>query len=208
MGIAVMLESARALSNLTKAPRRSAVFLATTAEESGELGADYFVRNPASADISVVANVNVDLPMFLFPMNTITTWGAERTSFDVAAADEVALEGFEARPFPYPGEEGDINRSDHYSFATRGIPFIWMMEGIGSSDPAVDGLAEIVAFYDDHYHQVSDDVSQPVHWDTARRYARACARVTRRIAMDDDAPTWNEGDFFGEKFGLMFPVVR
>jgi len=124
MGIAVMLESARALSNLTKAPRRSAVFLATTAEESGELGADYFVRNPASADISVVANVNVDLPMFLFPMNTITTWGAERTSFDAAAAAEVALEGFEARPYPYPGEEGDINRSDHYPFATRGIPLL------------------------------------------------------------------------------------
>jgi len=200
MGIAVMLESARALSNLTKAPRRSTVFLATTAEESGELGADYYVTNTAPADISVVANVNADLPMFLFPMNTITTWGAERTSFHVAAADEVAREGFEVRPYPYPGEEGDINRSDHYSFATRGIPFIWMMEGIGSSDATVDGLALINAFYDDHYHQVSDDLSQPVHWDTARRFARACARVTHRIAMDDDAPTWNEGDFFGTTF--------
>jgi len=208
MGIAVMLESARALSKLTVAPRRSTVFLATTAEESGLLGADYFISNPSSADKSVIANVNVDLPMFLFPMNTITTWGAERTTFEVAAASEVALEGFEAHPYPYPGEEGDINRSDQYPFAKQGIPFIWMMEGVGSSDPAVDGLAEINAFYDDHYHQVSDDSSQPVHWDTARRYARACARVTLRLGMEDQAPIWNDGDFFGEKFDLMFPVVR
>ena len=200
VGIAVMLESARALSKLTVAPRRSIAFVAATAEESGLLGSDYFVNNPAVPDASIVANINVDLPMFLFPMNTITTWGAERTSFDAAAAAEVAFEGFEARPFPYPGEEGDINRSDNYSFAKQGIPFVWMMEGVGSSDPAVDGLAEIVAFYDDHYHQVSDDLSRPVHWDTARRFARACARITRRIAMEDDAPAWNEGDFIGDKF--------
>ena len=200
-GIAVMLESARALSQLTAAPRRSIIFLATTSEENGLLGSDYFVNNPALPDTSIAANVNVDLPMFLFPMNTITTWGAERTTFEAPAAAEVALEGFEARPFPYPGEEGDINRSDQYSFAKQGIPFVWMMEGTGSSDAAVDGLARINAFYDEHYHKVSDDPSQPVDWDSARRFARACARVTHRIAMDDDVPTWNEGDFVGEKFG-------
>jgi len=202
VGVAMMLETARALSKLTTAPRRSIIFLATTLEEVGGLmGSDYFVNNPPVPGASIVANVNVDLPMLLFPMNTITTWGAERTSLDGPAAAEVALEGFEARPFPYPGEESDINRSDHYSFAKQGIPFVWMMEGTGSSDPSVDGLAEINAFYDDHYHQVSDDLSRPVHWDTAKRFARASARVTRRIAMDDDAPTWNEGDFFGTKFG-------
>jgi len=201
VGVAIMLESARALSKLTTAPRRSTVFLATTAEESGLLGADYFINNPGFSDKSVVANVNVDLPMFLFPMNTITTWGAERTTFEAAAAAEVSLEGFEALPYPYPDELGDINRSDSYPFAKQGIPFIWMMEGVGSSDAAVDGLAKINAFYDDHYHQVSDDLSRPVHWDTAVRFARACARVTRRIAMDDDAPVWNDGDFIGDKFG-------
>jgi len=201
VGIAMMLESARALSKLTTAPRRSIVFLATTGEESGLLGSDYFVNNPAVPDASIVANVNVDLPMLLFPMNTITTWGAERTTFNAPAAAEVALEGFEARPFPYPDKLGDIERSDHYSFLKQGVPFVWMMEGVGSSDATVDGLARINAFYDDHYHQVSDDLSRPVHWDSARRFARPCARVTRRIAMDDDAPTWNEGDFIGDKFG-------
>jgi hypothetical protein len=201
VGIAVMLESARALSKLTVAPRRSIAFIAVTAEESGLLGSDYFVNNLPLPGTSIIATVNVDLPMFLFPMNTMTTWGAERTTFEAAAAAEVSLEGFEARPYPYPGEEGDINRSDSYTFARQGIPFIWMMEGVGSFDAAVDGLAEINAFYDDHYHQVSDDSSRPVHWDSAVRFTRACARVARSIAMDDNAPAWNEGDFIGDKFG-------
>jgi hypothetical protein len=62
-------------------------------------------------------------------------------------------------------------------------------------------MALFKAFLDEHYHQLSDDLSRPIDWDTARRFARACARVTRRLAMDDDAPTWNEDDFLGEKFG-------
>jgi hypothetical protein len=200
MGVAVMLESARALAKLPLAPRRSIAFIAVTGEEAGSLGSDYFVNNPASPDASIVANVNVDLPMVIFPMNTITTWGAERTSFEGSAASEVFLEGFEARPFPYPNAPGEIQRSDHFSFLKQGVPFVWMMEGFGSSDSTVDAKELIDAYYDDHYHQVSDDLSQPVHWDTARRFTRASARVTRRLAMDDEAPAWKEGDFYGEKF--------
>jgi hypothetical protein len=201
VGVAIMLESARALAKLTVAPRRSIVFLAATGEETGLLGSDYFVNNSSIPKTSMVANVNVDMPQLMFQMTTITTFGAERTSFEEPAAAEVALEGFEALPDPYPDADGEIGRSDHYSFAVQGIPFIWMAEGVGSPDPGIDGMALFNAFLDEHYHQVSDDLSRPIDWDTARRFARACARVTRRLAMEDDAPAWNEGDFVGEKFG-------
>ena len=32
-------------------------------------------------------------------------------------------------------------------------------------------------------------------------YVRQLVRYTRRIAMEDEAPAWKEGDFIGEKFG-------
>ena len=200
LGVAIMLESARALAKLTVAPRRSIVFIAVTGEESGLLGSDYFVNNPTSPNSSIVANINVDMPQLLFPMNTITTYGAERSSLEGPAAAEVALEGFEARPDPYD-DESEINRGDQYSFLLQGIPFIWLAEGVGSPDPSIDGMAVFTAFLADHYHQVSDDLSQLIDWDTARRFARASARITRRIAMEDEAPVWKEGDFIGEKFG-------
>ena len=200
MGVAIMLESARALAKMTTAPRRSIVFIAVTAEETGLLGSDYFVRHPTVPQGSVVANINVDMPQLLFPMNTITTYGAERSSLEGPAAQEVTREGFEARPDPYY-DESEITRSDQYSFLLQGIPFIWLAEGVGSPDPNIEGMEVFTAFLEDHYHQVSDDESQPVDWDTARRFARAGARITRRIAMEDDAPVWNAGDFIGDKFG-------
>ena len=200
VGIAIMLESARALSKLSVTPRRSIVFIAVTGEEDGLFGSDYFVNNPTVPADSIIANINIDMPMFLFPLNTMTIYGAASSSLGDSAATEVALEGFEVRPDPYP-DEVFIGRSDQYSFALQGIPFVYLAEGVGSSDPAIDGLALGTAFLEEHYHQVSDDLSQPLDWDTARRFARATARVTRRIAMDEATPTWNKGDFFGECFG-------
>jgi len=200
VGIAIMLESAQALSKLTVAPRRSVVFIAVTGEEKGLLGSDYFAGNPTMSNATIVANVNVDMPLLMFPQNTMTIYGAENSSLGALATEEVALEGFEVGPDPYPGENS-IGRSDQYSFATHGIPFVYLSEGVGSPDPDIDGLAITKAFTEDHYHQVSDDLSLPIDWDTTHRFIRASVRVTRRIASDDAVPTWNEGDVFGERFG-------
>ena len=162
--------------------------------------ADFFANNPTVLKSSLVANVNVDMPLLSFPQNTITAYGAENSSLGEPTKAEVALEGFKVGPDPYPGDNS-IGRSDQYSFAVQGIPFIYLVAGVESPDPGIDGLAIATAFTEDRYHQLSDDLSQPLDWDTARRFTRASARLTRRIAMDDAAPTWNEGDFFGEKFG-------
>jgi len=51
-----------------------------------------------------------------------------------------------------------------------------------------------------HYHRPSDDLSRPIDWDSAVRFARANARIGLGLANDDARPTWNEDDFFGDKF--------
>ena len=52
-----------------------------------------------------------------------------------------------------------------------------------------------------HYHRPSDDLDLTVDWDSAVRFARTKARIGQLVGNDDERPTWNEGDFFGEKFG-------
>jgi hypothetical protein len=200
VGIAVMLESARALSTLSHAPRRSIVFIAVTGEEDGLFGSDYFAQNPTVAQGSLVANVNVDMPVIIYPMSTMTVYGIESSTLGPPTTEEVELEGFEIRPDEFP-EENYIGRSDQYSFATQGIPFVYLAEGVESTDPDIDGWALAIAFEENHYHQVSDDLSQPLHWESMQRFIRVSARVTRRIANEDEAPTWIEGDFFGDTFG-------
>ena len=86
------------------------------------------------------------------------------------------------------------------SGVTLGIPAVYLAEGIGSSDPAVDGRAVLDAFFATHYHQPSDDLAQPIVWETALRFARVGVRIGYRIAMEEQRPRWNEGDFFGDKF--------
>ena len=200
LGVAVTIEIARAFASLSVPPRRSIVFVAVTGEEEKLAGSDYFAHYPTVPSSAIVANVNIDMPMFLFPMNTVTGYGAEHSSLESLTTEEARKEGFEYIPAPFPAQVYFI-RSDQYSFVRQGLPSVYLAEGIGSSDPAVDGRVVLDAFFAEHYHQPSDDLSQPIEWETALRFSRAGARIGYRIAMEDQRPTWNEGDFFGEKFG-------
>ena len=200
LGVAVTIEIARAFASLSVPPRRSIVFVAVTGEEEKLAGSDYFAHYPTVPSSAIVANVNIDMPMFLFPMNTVTGYGAEHSSLEGLTTEEARKEGFEYIPDPFPDQVYFI-RSDQYSFVRQGIPSVYLAEGIGSSDLTVDGRAVLDAFFAEHYHQPSDDLSQPIEWEPALRFSRAGARIGYRIAMEDQRPTWNEGDFFGEKFG-------
>ena len=200
LGVAMTTEMARALASMTVPPRRSIVFVAVTGEEHGLLGSDYYAQYPTVPADAIVANVNIDMPLMLFPLDTAVGYGSEHSSLEALSAAEAIKEGFELEPDPYPDEVYFI-RSDQYSFVRQGIPAVYFAEGIGSSDPSVDGRAVQEEFFSTHYHYPSDDVSRPIEWETALRFTRAGARIGYRIAMDDQRPTWNEGDFFGEMFG-------
>ncbi|MDH4126592.1 MAG: M28 family metallopeptidase [Gammaproteobacteria bacterium] len=197
VGNALMIESARAL--VAAPPRRSIMFIALTGEEKGLLGSDYFAHYPTVPTDSIVANINIDMPLFLFPLADIIAFGAENSSLGAVAAEAANAEGFTLTPDPMP-EENLFVRSDQYSFVKKGVPAICLDPGMTSSDDSVDGVAVTTAFRQTHYHQPSDDLSQPIDWDSAIRFTRANARIGWSIANADARPRWNAGNFFGEMF--------
>lgn len=197
MGISLMLEAARAIA--AAPPRRSVMFIGLTAEEKGLLGSDYFAHYPTVASDSIVANVNLDMPLFLFPVDEIIGFGAEHSSLQAPMSAAADAEGFVLVPDPLP-EENYFVRSDQYSFVKKGIPASYLDVSNHSSDPDIDGEAVYEDHIKNHYHKPSDDLSRPVDWDSAVRFARANARIGLAIANDDERPSWNEGDFFGEMF--------
>ncbi|MEL7240216.1 MAG: M28 family metallopeptidase, partial [Planctomycetota bacterium] len=77
MGVATMLDVARTFAN-GEPPARTLVFLAVTAEEKGLIGADYFAHYPTIGDREIVANVNLDMPLALYPFSDVIAFGAER----------------------------------------------------------------------------------------------------------------------------------
>jgi len=199
MGVALLLEAARAFAAIAEPPRRSIMFIALTGEERGLLGSDYFAHYPTVPSGALVANVNLDMPLLLYPLADVIAFGAEHSTLEQLIEPAVAVEGLALTPDPVP-EEVLFIRSDQYSFVRQGIPSVFLVPGFTSMDPDIDGAAAFQDHLATHYHRPSDDSSRPVDWESALRFARANVRIGAAIADAGTRPEWNEGDFFGERF--------
>ena len=198
LGIAVMLEAANRLAHEAAPTKRSLLFVAVTAEEKGLLGAEWFARNPTVPVDSLVANVNMDMPMLLAPTSDVVPIGLEHSTLQPIVQQAAKEIGVSLSKDPAP-EEVVFVRSDQYAFIRAGVPAVYLDGGY----TGVDGDAKAVqdAFLRERYHQPGDDLSQPIQWADAARLAKLNARIGRLIADAPQRPQWNAGDFFGGKFG-------
>lgn len=193
-GVATMLEAARKFARSGKPPRRSVLFIANAGEEKGLRGSDYFAAHPTVREGSIVGLVNLDMPLLLYPFSDVIAFGADHSTVGKAVAGAARSMGVAVSPDPMP-KEALFVRSDHYRFVTRGIPAILLMTGYGNG-----GEAQWKDFLAHHYHQVSDDLSQPIEWDQGARYAELNYRIARDLADADQRPLWYQGDYFGDTF--------
>lgn len=198
-GVAVMLEAARMFKKSGARPKRTVAFVALTAEEKGLLGSSYLVRHPAFGGKKVVSNVNLDMPIAIYPFSDVIAFGAERSSLGPivqAAAQSMGI-ALSADPIP---QENLFTRSDHYSFVKAGIPSTFLVPGWANG-----GEAAFNEFLKNHYHKPSDDLSLPIDFNALARFADLNYRIARALADAPTAPTWVDGDFFGEKFSKPAP---
>lgn len=198
-GCAVLLEVARTFATSPERPKRSLLFLFVTAEEAGLLGSDYFACHPTIPRGEIVADVNFDGGTSLTPLRDVIAWGAEHSSLGAAVQPAASQEGFSVSPDPFP-EEGFFVRSDQFSFVEKGIPSLFVGVGVNSSQPGVDGFANLKRWLVTVYHSPKDDLSQPIHYETSARFAGFLWRLGYAIAADSQRPHWNDNDFFGRKF--------
>ncbi len=199
-GSAIVLEVARAFGAAGARPKRSIVVLFVTGEEKGLLGSDFFARYPVKAAGAVVADVNLDMPVFMTASSDIVAFGSENSTLDRLVSRAVAAEGYTLSPDPLP-EENVFVRSDQYSFVKQGIPAVYLEPGFTATDPKVNGREVFETFLHSHYHQPSDDLSLPMDLNAVARFAEANYLIARAIADDPVAPSWKPGNFFGKVFG-------
>jgi len=198
-GIATMLESARLLAEGRKPPKRSMLFLALTAEEKGLLGAYHFAAQPTVPRESLVANVNMDMPLLIGDVSDVVPIGIEHSTLQTVAQRAVAEAGLALTPDPLP-EEVVFVRSDQYPFVREGVPAIYLKSGVTLRGGG-DGLAMVKEFRSHRYHLPNDDLGQPMHWPAAAQLAHVNYRIGLAIGNDPARPAWKPGNFFGEKFG-------
>lgn len=193
-GIATLLEVARAFSQSGEQPRRSIMFLAVTAEEKGLIGSEYFAHNPTVPLESIAAAVNLDMPLLLYDFADVVAFGAEHSTLSRPIAEAARAVGVTLAPDPMP-EQNVFVRSDHYSLVKKGVPSVMIDTGYANGGEEV-----WKSFLSGNYHNVGDDLSQPIRWDAGARFARLNYLVARSIANADQRPMWYRGDFFGETF--------
>jgi peptidase M28-like protein/PA domain-containing protein len=190
-GVATTLEVARLFR--AGAPKRSVLFLIDTAEEKGLIGAEYFARNPTVPPGSIVADVDLDMPILTYDFTDVTAFGADRSSIGPSVKRAAARMHVELSPDPMP-DEGIFTRSDHYRFVEQGVPAVFLATGFANG-----GEAAYRDFLARHYHRPSDDLSQAIRYEAGAKFARLNYEITRELA-DEARPEWNKGDFFAEKF--------
>jgi Zn-dependent M28 family amino/carboxypeptidase len=199
-GVAILLEVARAYRSLSVAPKRSIAIAVVTGEESGLLGSDYFATNP-TVEGKIVANLALDMPFFFHPILDIVPYGVQHSSLSVHAERATKMLNLKISPDPFP-EQVVFVRSDHFSFIKKGIPALFIKSGFMTSpSDTVDRAKSDVAWRSTTYHTPQDDMSQAFDFSGAATHVKVNFLIGLFTANADQAPTWNKGDFFGDRFG-------
>jgi len=200
-GSSIMMEVARAYVESGAKPRRSIIFTAVTAEEKGLLGAEYFATFPTVEKSKIVGNVNVDMPLILYDFVDVIAFGADRSSLGPIVDRAVSQIGIKLIEDPIP-EQGLFTRSDHYRFVQQGVPAVFLVTGFGDT-PDGDNGGEIFNNWlrGGGYHSPRDQITLPIRYDAAAKFGLINYLILKEIADGNEAPKWNDGDFFGETFG-------
>ncbi len=180
-GTSTVLEIAEAFQlakEMGVGPRRSVLCLLVTGEEKGLLGSKYYGENPIFPLENTVVNVNIDMvgrvaDKYKENPNYIYVIGSDRLSTDLHKINETANQKYSQLVLDYKfNSEQDPNRyyyrSDHYTFAKKGIPAIFFFNGTH-----------------DDYHRTSDTIEK-IEFDVLEKRGRLFFHTAWELANRDD----------------------
>jgi hypothetical protein len=180
-GTVAIMSIARAFAAGPK-PKRSLLFVWHAGEETGLLGSRYMADHPVVGDINkIVAQLNMDMVgrnQDNDPANSnmVLVVGADRISTELHNINEDANASLQ-KPLTLdysmndPADRESIyTRSDHYSYAAKGVPIVFYFTGLHPD-----------------YHRPSDTVEK-INFEKLRRIAMLAHETGRRVANADKAP--------------------
>ena len=191
-GVAAVIETARLLKASGVKTKRSVIFVAVTAEEKGLLGSRYFAGRPTVPFKQIVANINLDMFLPLYPLKVIEVQGFAESSLGESVRAAAKTLGVEVQTDREP-EQNRFIRSDQYSFIRKGVPALAFKFGYESGSPEETIRRNWVR---DVYHQPADDTKQTVNLEAAATFNRVIMTLLQRVANDTARPTWNADSFF------------
>jgi len=188
-GVAGLVALAEAASKAGPA-RRSQVYLAVTAEESGLLGSKFYAENPVYPLAQTVGGVNMDALNMNGRTRDFVLTGAGKSELEDLARPLIAAQGRVVVPEPSP-EKGYYYRSDHFSFARLGVP---MLDGTSGEDLVNGGVAAGRAAAEDYtanrYHKPGDEYREDWDWSGTMADLQLYYALGRELADGTMWPNW------------------
>ena len=179
-GTVALMALAKAFADGPK-PKRSLLFVWHTGEEGGLFGSRYMAAHPVVPIEQVAAQLNIDMigrnrcddPA---ESNTVYVVGSDRISSELHNLNEEANASLRT-PLTLSYELNDpsdlesiYTRSDHYSYATRGVPIVFYHTGLHRD-----------------YHYVTDEVDK-IDFGKIARIAELVHATAMRVGNLDRLP--------------------
>ncbi|MBN8704314.1 MAG: M28 family peptidase [Bacteroidetes bacterium] len=193
MGVAVTLEMARILNLPENKPKRTIIFILTTGEEKGLLGSQYHTIHPVFPLYKTTANINIDGISAFDEFSDVIGVGSELS--DLGQILEKVLENMKLELSGTPASQigtESFYRSDHFAFASAGIPSLSLFEGTHYLN-LNEAEAEQIKFSWDQtiYHSPFDDLSQPVNWQAVLQHSNLIYKMIKETADYEGDIEWN-----------------
>ena len=179
-GTVAVMALARAFAQGPR-PKRSVLFVFHAGEEAGLLGSRYYVDHPTVPVEQIVAQLNIDMigrnrDNKDSEANVVYLVGSDRISSELHDINRAANRALE-KPLTLDYEMNDpadpeqlYFRSDHYSYAQRGVPIIFFTTGLHPD-----------------YHANTDEVSR-IEFPKLTRIAQMVYETAWRLGNLDHAP--------------------
>ena len=202
-GVASVLQLAAAFKKLNPPPKRSVLFMATTAEEAGLLGAKYYAEHPLYPLEKTLADINLD---------SMNVWGKARDiedlSFGFSTIDDLLAaaakgQGRSALPDSRP-DKGKIYRADNFEFSKAGLPSLYVGKGEHLLSRGQNAPLRSDEYDSTDYHQVTDEVRPDWDLSGSVQDVQLLFEVGYQVADGDKFPEWKPGSEFKAKRDTMF----
>src|SRR6266480_2621649 len=188
-GVAALLAAAQAFTQVAPRPRRTLLFVATTAEESGLLGSEAYVESPLVPLERTAAVLNLDVANVRGATRDIDALGIDRSTLGAMFQAAAKLESLTV--VHEPDVRGSFYRSDHFPFARAGVPALSIHPGrdfVGR--PTGWGKEQDELYNRERYHQPSDEYHPTFTYAGLAQEVRVTMRLALAIANTPEPPRW------------------
>ena len=193
-GVAGILEIADAMARQPPT-ERSVVFLATTLEESGLLGSEYYVRHPGFPLDKIAGVINIDAMSVAGRSRDVTVTGYGSSGMEDILRTHARAQGRTLHA-ETAVQSGLYFRSDHFSFAKAGVPALYAGGGtdLRNGGPVAGRAASLA--YARLYHGPRDEYDPGWDLDGPLEDLQLLHEVGRTLANSGDWPQWRPGNPF------------